>query len=130
MSEKQNEVVTEKFIADFALIDASVVQKKSAWDIANENPTYSFVAFFWKDKILYFITIKTSSDLLRYLFLTASISKSSSLIDETTLITREITSLISETTLLIWKWMLIFVSLWLVKNKYPSNAFHIFWIVK
>ena len=46
MSEKQNEAVTEKFIADFALIDASVVQKKSAWDIANENPTYSFVAFF------------------------------------------------------------------------------------
>ena len=46
MSEKQNEVVTEKFIADFALIDASVVQKKTAWDIANENPTYSFVAFF------------------------------------------------------------------------------------
>ena len=46
MSEKQNEVVTEKFIADFALIDASVVQKKSAWDIANENPTYSFVSFF------------------------------------------------------------------------------------
>lgn len=45
MSEKQNEVVTEKFIADFALIDASVVQKKSAWDIANENPTYSFVGF-------------------------------------------------------------------------------------
>ena len=49
MSEKQNEVVTEKFIADFALIDASVVQKKTAWDIANENPAYSFVAFFWKD---------------------------------------------------------------------------------
>ena len=46
MSEKQNEVVTEKFIADFALIDASVVHKKSAWDIANENPTYSFVGFF------------------------------------------------------------------------------------
>ena len=46
MSEKQNEVVTEKFIADFALNDASVVQKKSAWDIANENPTYSFVGFF------------------------------------------------------------------------------------
>ena len=46
MSEKQNEAVTEKFIADFALIDASVVQKKTAWDIANENPTYSFVAFF------------------------------------------------------------------------------------
>jgi hypothetical protein len=46
MSEKQNEVVTEKFIADFALIDASVVQKKSAWDIANENPAYSFVSFF------------------------------------------------------------------------------------
>ena len=46
MSEKQNEVLTETFIADFALIDASVVQKKSAWDIANENPTYSFVAFF------------------------------------------------------------------------------------
>lgn len=45
MSEKQNEVVTEKFIADFALIDASVVQKKSAWYIANENPTYSFVGF-------------------------------------------------------------------------------------
>ena len=130
MSEKQNEVVTEKFIADFALIDASVVQKKSAWDIANENPTYSFVAFFWKDKILYFIPIETSSDLLKYLFLTASIPKSSSLTDETTLIICEITSLISETTLLIWKWMLIFVSLWLVKNKYPSNASHIFWIVK
>ena len=129
MSEKQNEVVTEKFIADFALIDASVVQKKSAWDIANENPTYSFVAFFWKDRILYFI-IETSSDLLKYLFLIASIPKSSSLTDETTLIIREITSLISETTLLIWKWMLIFVSLWLVKNKYPSNASHIFWIVK
>ena len=46
MTEKQNEVVTEKFIADFALIDASVVQKKSAWDIANENPANSFVAFF------------------------------------------------------------------------------------
>ena len=46
MSEKQNEVVTEKFIADFALIDASVVHKKTAWDIANENPAYSFVAFF------------------------------------------------------------------------------------
>ena len=46
MSEKQNEVVIEKFIADFALIDASVVQKKTAWDIANENPTYSFVVFF------------------------------------------------------------------------------------
>ncbi len=37
MSEKQNEVTTERFIADFALIDSSVVQKKSAWDIANEN---------------------------------------------------------------------------------------------
>ena len=46
MSEKQNEVVTEKIIADFALIDASVVQKKSAWDIANEKPAYSFVSFF------------------------------------------------------------------------------------
>ena len=46
MSEKQNEMVTEKFIADFALIDAKVVQKKSAWDIANENLTYPFVAFF------------------------------------------------------------------------------------
>ena len=46
MSEKQNEVITEKFIADFALIDASVVQRKTAWDIANENPAYSFVAFF------------------------------------------------------------------------------------
>ena len=46
MSEKQNEVVTEKIIADFALIDASVVQKKSAWDITNENPAYLFVAFF------------------------------------------------------------------------------------
>ena len=57
MSEKQHEVLTEKYIADFALIDASVVQKKSAWDIANENPAYSFVVFFWKDKILYFITI-------------------------------------------------------------------------
>ena len=85
MSEKQNEVLTEKFIADFALIDASVVQKKSAWDITNENPAYSFVAFFWEDKILYFITIETSSDLLKYLFLTASIPKSSSLTDETTL---------------------------------------------
>jgi hypothetical protein len=46
MSEKQHEVLTEKYIADFALIDASVVQKKSAWDIANENPAYSFVSFF------------------------------------------------------------------------------------
>ena len=46
MSEKQKEVVTQKFIADFALIDASVVQKKTAWDIANENPAYSFVSFF------------------------------------------------------------------------------------
>ena len=46
MSEKQNEVVTEKFIADFALIDASVVQKKSAWDIANENISHSFTTFF------------------------------------------------------------------------------------
>ena len=85
MSEKQNEVVIEKFIADFALIDASVVQKKTAWDIANENPAYSFVAFFWKNKILYFITIETSSGLLKYLFLKAFISKSSSLTDETTL---------------------------------------------
>ena len=46
MSEKQHEVLTEKYIADFALIDASVVQKKSAWDIANEKPAYSFVSFF------------------------------------------------------------------------------------
>ena len=46
MSEKQNEVLTENFIADFALIDASVVQKKSAWDIANENVLLSFNAFF------------------------------------------------------------------------------------
>ena len=46
MSEKQNEAVTEKFIADFALIDASVVQKKSAWDIANENISHSFTTFF------------------------------------------------------------------------------------
>ena len=46
MSEQQNEVVTEKFIADFALIDASVVQIKTAWDIAIENPAYSFVVFF------------------------------------------------------------------------------------
>ena len=46
ISEKQNEMVTEKFIADFALIDAKVVQKKSAWAIENENPAYSFVAFF------------------------------------------------------------------------------------
>ena len=46
MTEKQNEVVTEKIIADIALIDASEVQKKTAWDIANENPAYSFVAFF------------------------------------------------------------------------------------
>ena len=46
MSEKQHEVLTEKYFADFALIDASVDQKKSAWDIANENPAYSFVAFF------------------------------------------------------------------------------------
>ena len=130
MSEKQNEVLTENFIADFALIDASVVQKKSAWDIANENPAYSFVAFFWKDKILYFITIETSSDLLRYLFLTASISKSSSLIDKTTLWIDETTSLISEITSLIWIWMLFFVFLCLVKNKYPPSTSHIFWIVK
>ena len=46
MSEKQNEMVTEKFIADFALIDASVVQKKSAWDIENENISHSFTTFF------------------------------------------------------------------------------------
>ena len=46
MSEKQNEMVTEKFIADFALIDASVVQKKSVWDIANENISHSFTTFF------------------------------------------------------------------------------------
>ena len=46
MSEKQNEAVTEKFIADFALIDASVVQKKTAWDIANENISHSFTTFF------------------------------------------------------------------------------------
>ena len=51
MSEKQNEVLTEKFIADFALIDASVVQKKSAWDIANENISHSFTTFFWKNLI-------------------------------------------------------------------------------
>ena len=44
MSEKQHEVLTEKYIADFALIDASVVQKKSAWDIANEK-TCIFVCF-------------------------------------------------------------------------------------
>ena len=68
MSEKQNEVVTEKFIADFALIDTSVVQKKSAWDIANENPTYSFVGFFKKDKTTCFITIETLSDLFKYVF--------------------------------------------------------------
>ena len=98
MSEKQNEMVTEKFIADFALIDASVVQKKSAWDIENEIPAYSFVAFFWKDKILYFITIEISLDLLKNFFLTASIFKSSSLTDETTLPIRKTTSLISETT--------------------------------
>jgi hypothetical protein len=30
------------------LIDASVVQKKSAWDIANENISHSFTSFFWK----------------------------------------------------------------------------------
>ena len=46
ISEKQNEMVTEKFIADFALIDASVVQKKSVWDIANENISHSFTTFF------------------------------------------------------------------------------------
>ena len=46
MSEKQHEVLTEKYIADFALIDASVVQKKSAWDIANENISHSFTSFF------------------------------------------------------------------------------------
>jgi hypothetical protein len=64
------------------LIDASVVQKKSAWDIANENPTYSYIAFFWKDKNLYFITIEKLSDLLRYLFLSAPIFQSSSLIND------------------------------------------------
>ena len=85
MSEKQNEVVTEKFIADFALMDASVIQKKTAWDIANENPAYSFVAFFWKLQIHSLFTIETSSFLLENLFLSAFISKSSSLTDETTL---------------------------------------------
>ena len=126
MSDKQNEVVTEKFIADFALIDASVVQKKTAWDIANENPAYSFVVFFWKDKILYFITIETSSDLLKYLFLTAFISKSSSLINETPSLNNETASVNNETAAMIWKWMLFFVSLCLVKNKYPFNTSHIY----
>ena len=46
MSERQNEVATEKFIADFALIDASVVQKKSIWDIANESAPHSFIEVF------------------------------------------------------------------------------------
>jgi hypothetical protein len=33
------------------LIDASVVQKKTAWDIANENISHSFTTFFWKNLI-------------------------------------------------------------------------------
>ena len=46
MSEKQNEVVTEKFIADFALIDASMVRTKSIGDIANETVSSSYTAFY------------------------------------------------------------------------------------
>ena len=103
MSEKQNEVVTEKFIADFALIDASVVQKKTAWDIANENPAYSFVAFFWKPQIHSLFTIETSSFLLENLFLSASISKSPPLINETPPLNGKTASVNNETAAMIWK---------------------------
>ena len=42
VSEKQNEVATEGFIADSALIDSTMVHKKSVWDIANESlPTFT-----------------------------------------------------------------------------------------
>lgn len=37
VSERQNEVATEGFIADFALIDSTMVLQKSVWDIVNEN---------------------------------------------------------------------------------------------
>ena len=46
MSEKQNEVLTENFIADFALIDASMVRTKSTRDIANETISSSYMAFY------------------------------------------------------------------------------------
>ena len=46
MSEKQNEVITEMFIADFALIDASMVRTKSIGDIANETVSSSYTAFY------------------------------------------------------------------------------------
>ena len=42
VSEIQNEVATEGFIADFALIDSTMVLQKSVWDIANESlPTFT-----------------------------------------------------------------------------------------
>ena len=42
VSERQNEVATEGFIADSALIDSTMVHKKSVWDIANESlPTFT-----------------------------------------------------------------------------------------
>ena len=46
MSEKQNEVITEMFIADFALIDTSMVRTKSIGDIANETVSSSYTAFY------------------------------------------------------------------------------------
>jgi hypothetical protein len=46
MSEKQHEVITEMFIADFALIDASMVRTKSIGDIANETVSSSYTAFY------------------------------------------------------------------------------------
>ncbi len=46
MSEKQNEVITEMFIADFALIDASMVRTKSIGDIANETVSSLFTLFY------------------------------------------------------------------------------------
>ena len=39
-------VITEIFIADFALIDASMVRTKSTRDIANETISSSYMAFY------------------------------------------------------------------------------------
>ena len=64
--------------------------------------------------------------LLGNLFLSVSIFKSLSLINETSTLNDKTTSVNEETTMLIWKWMLPFVSLCLVNNKYPSNTSHIY----
>ena len=45
VSERQNEVMTEGFVADFALIDSTIIQKRSVLDIVNENLS-SLTTFF------------------------------------------------------------------------------------